>query len=252
VAVLGVDACWERAGWGAAQLSSWHAGMRKRIIGCLALAGCAVLPLAGSGVAVASAAKATSDQVGLAGYHFSGSGISRIHVRGTFTVPTATCGSAARSYQLQIGAGFKNGSAPKGAVVIVMLQCTSGKQGIGSVQLVAGHYGIEPAAPIKAGEVLTVAATAEKSHSAARLVLPGGKSYYVRGPGGTPKGGDYALTISGSQALSFSAVRFSNCKVNGTPLAAVHPKVWESVTSSGTVDGRVSPLTGGTSFTISS
>jgi hypothetical protein len=248
---MGWHACRERARWGAALLSSSHAGIRKRIIGCLALAGCAAAPLAGAGTAVASAAKVTSGQVGLAGYHFSGGGISRIHVRGTFTVPSATCGSAARAYQVQIGAGFKNGSAPKGAIVIVMLQCSAGKQRVGSVQLVAGHYGIEPATPIRAGEVLTVAVTAAKNRSAARLVLPGGKSYSVYGSGGTPKGGDYALTISGSQALHFSTVRFSDCKVNGTPLSAIHPKVWQSVTSSGAVDGRVSPLTGGTSFTIS-
>lgn len=223
-----------------------------RLIFCPALAGCILLPLAGPAAAAGPHAKVTSNRIGLAGYHFRMSGASRIHVRGTFTVPTATCGSTARPYQLQIGAGFKKGAAREDAVVIVMLQCKSGKQGTGSAQIVAGYHALEPAAPIKAGEVLTIAVTAEKSHSAARLVLPNGKSYYVSGLGGTPEGGDYALTINGSKAVHFSTVTFSKCMVNGGPLSAVKPNVWESVTSSGQVDGRVSPLTGGTSFTISS
>ena len=226
--------------------------MRQRLIVCVAMAGCVLLGFGGSATAAGSSARIMSDRVGLAGYHFSVSGISRIHVRGTFTVPTSTCGSAARHYELQVGAGFKSGSAREDAIVVVALRCKSGTQGVGSVQLVAGYHVIDPGRRIKAGERVTIAVTVESNRSAARIGLPGGRSNFVSGPGGSPRGGDYALTISSPRPPHFSTVRFSNCTVNGLDLSSFHPKAWESVTSSGKVDGRVSSLRGGTSFTIRS
>lgn len=226
--------------------------MRQRLIVCVAMAGWALLGFGGTAMAAGSSTRVLSDKVGLAGYHFRVSGISRIHVRGTFTVPTSTCGSAARHYQLQIGAGFKSGLAREDAIVVVALRCKSGTQGVGSVQLVAGYHVIDPATPIRAGERVTIAVTVESDRSAARIGLPGGKSDYISGAGGSPRGGDYALTISSPRPPHFSPVRFSNCTVNRKDLSSFHPKVWESVTSSGKVDGRVSSLRDGTNFTIRS
>jgi hypothetical protein len=230
----------------------WAAALRRRLLACFAVAGCALLAWAGSATASVSAPNAVSHRVGLAGYHFRVSGTSRLHVRGTFTVPTSRCGKAARHYQLQIGAGFRSGSNREDAIVVVALRCKDGVQGTGSAQLVAGHYAVDPATPIKAGERLTIAVTVERDRSAARLGLPGGKSDYLSGPGGTPDGGDYALTISSPRPPHFSIVTFSNCTVNRLDLSTFHPRAWKSVTSSGKVDGRVSPLSDGTSFTISS
>jgi hypothetical protein len=232
-------------------ISRW-AGMRRRLLLCCAVAGCVLLAWAGSATASVSAPNAASKRVGLAGYHFRVSGISRLHVRGTFIVPTSTCGKAARHYQLQIGAGFRRGSYREDAIVVVALRCKGGVQSTGSAQLVAGHFAVDPAARIKAGERLTIAVTVERDRSAARLGLPGGKSDYLSGRGGTPEGGDYALTISSPRPPHFSTVTFSNCTVNRSDLTAFHPDAWRSVTSSGKVDGKVSPLTDGTSFTISS
>lgn len=226
--------------------------MRQRGTVCIAIAACALVALTGPATAAGSPARVLSNRLGLAGYHFSVSGISRIHVRGTFTVPNSTCGNAARYYQLQIGAGFKNGSTPGDAIVVIELKCKSGTQDAGYAQLVAGYNVIDPAASITAGETVTIAVTAESSRSAARIALPGGKSYYISGNGGSPRGGDYALTISSPRPPHFSTVTFSNCTVNGTDLSSFQPKAWESVTSSGKVDGSVSSLHDGTSFTISS
>jgi hypothetical protein len=226
--------------------------MRQRFIVCVAMAGCALVALTASAAAAGSGVRVLSDRVGLAGYHFRVSGVSRLHVRGTFTVPTSTCASAARHYQLQIGAGFKSGSSREDAIVIVALRCKSGTQGIGSVQLVAGYHVIDPGTRIKAGESVTIAVTAENGHSAARIGLPNGRSDYVSGPGGSPRGGDYALTISSPRPPHFSIVAFSNCTVNRLDLSRFRPGVWESVTTSGKVDGRVSALRDGTRFTIRS
>jgi len=226
--------------------------MRQRLIVCVALAGCALLGFGGSAMAAGSSTRIMSDRVGLAGYHFRVSGISRIRVRGTFTVPTSTCGRAARHYQLQIGAGFKSGSTREDAIVMIALRCKSDTQGVNTVQLVAGYHVIDPRRRIKAGEKVTIAVTVDSNRSAARIGLPGGRSNFVSGPGGSPRGGDYALTISSPRPPHFSTVKFSNCTVNRLDLSSFHPKVWESVTSSGKVDGRVSSLSGGTSFRIRS
>lgn len=227
-------------------------GMRQRLVVCFVMAGSALLASAGPAVASLSSAKVLSDREGLAGYHFRVSDTSRLHVRGVFTVPTSTCGPAARYYQLQIGAGFKSGSNHEDAIATVALKCKNGTQGTGSVQLVAGYHVIDPTTPIKAGEQLTIAVTVEGDRSAVRVGLPGGKSDYVSGSGGTPEGGDYALTISSPRPPHFSTVTFSNCTVNRTNLSRFNPGVWESVTPSGKIDGQVSPLTGGDSFTITS
>ena len=229
--------------------------MRRQLIVCIALAGCALLAsLAPTGLAAASASAPAvrSNRLGLAGYHFRVSGISRLHVRGKFTVPTSTCGSAARYYQLQIGAGFRRSGSNRDVVAIVALKCKNGVQGTGYVQLVAGYFAIDPATPIKAGEQLTIAVTVEGSRSAVRVGLPGGKSDYLSGSGGTPEGGDYALTISSPRPPHFSTVTFTDCTANWLDLSIRHLGVWDSVTSSGKPDGTVSPLSGGTSFTISS
>ena len=229
--------------------------MRQRLVVCIALAGCVLLaPLAPTGLATASASTRAvlSNRLGLAGYHFRVSGTSRLHIRGKFTVPTSTCGGAARYYQLQIGAGFRSGSNREDAIAVVALKCKNGVQGTGYVQLVAGYFAIDPATPIKAGEQLTIAVTVEGSRSAVRVGLPGGKSDYLSGSGGTPEGGDYALTISSPRPPHFSTVTLTDCTVNSLNLSTYHPDVWDSVTSSGKPDGTVSPLSGGTSFTISS
>jgi hypothetical protein len=226
--------------------------MRQRLIACLVLAGCGLLASAGSAVASVSSAKVQSSRLGLAGYHFRVRDTSRIRVRGVFTVPTSRCGKAARYYQLQIGAGFRSGSTLEDAIAIVALRCKEGTQRTGSVQLVAGYHVVDPATPIRAGERLTMAVTVEGDRSAARLGLPHGRSDYVAGSGGTPEGGDYALTISSPRAPHFSAVTFSSCTVNRTDLSRFNPKAWESVTASGKIDGKVSPLAGGDSFTITS
>lgn len=229
--------------------------MRQQFVVCTALAGCVLLALlapAGLATASASAPATMSSQLGLAGYHFRVSGISRLHVRGKFRVPTSTCGTVGRYYQLQVGVGFRSGSNHEDAVAVVALKCSHGVQETGHLQLVAGYYAVDPATPIRAGEKLTIAVTVEGSRSAVRVGLPGGRSDYLSGSGGTPKGGDYALTISSPRPPHFSTVTFTACTVNWRDLSHYHPAVWDSVTSSGKADGTVSRLSGGTSFTIKS
>jgi hypothetical protein len=192
----------------------------------------------------------TTKQLGLAGYHFRVSKKTVLKAHGTITVPTSTCGRRTRRYGLQIGVGFDNGTLHQDAIVLLMLKCKAGRQRNGTAQLVAGYHAKIPARPVKAGQTLRVRVTVKGTYSSATLVFPGVASYTVTGPGGRPTGADYALTLSASRPAHYTPVQFSDCTVNKRNLSVFRPRIWESITSTGKVDGQVSPLTDGTAFTI--
>ncbi len=227
--------------------------MRQRLAIILATAGC--VAVSGFGSAAASASTGITPTVtkrtGLAGYYFTVSRTSTLIVHGSIKVPSAACGSGAHSFGMQIGAGFSRGGLHLDAIVLLQLTCRSGKVS-GTAQLVAGYNAALPATAIRAGQVVQISASVRSAGgSFAKIVYPGGASAAVWGPGGTPTGADYALTLPSSQPPHYSPVAFSGCLVNGKKLSAFHPKTWESVTTSGAVDGRAGSLTGGTGFTIS-
>jgi hypothetical protein len=228
--------------------------MRQRLAIILATAGCVAVSGFGSATAHASAGIAASvtKRTGLAGYYFTVSKTTTtLIVRGRVKVPAATCGSGTHSFGLQIGAGFTRSGLHQDAIVLLELACRSGNQVSGTAQLVAGYDVVIPARTVSAGQVLQISASVRSwGGSFAKIVYPGGGSAAVWGPGGRPTGVDYALTLPGSQPPRYSPVTFSGCTVNHKTLAAFHPKIWESVTASGAIDGRVGSLTGGTAFAI--
>ncbi len=228
--------------------------MRQRLAIIIATAGFVV----GSGFCVTAASASTgihasvTKRAGLAGYYFTVSKTTTaLRLRGSVKVPTSTCGKRLRSYSLQIGAGFTRGGLHEDAIVVLMLNCKAGTQGTGTAQLVAGYDVSMPATPIKAGQVVRIIATVTSHGSFAKITYANGASAAVWGPGGRPTGADYALTLPNWYPPRYSAVTFSGCTVNKKKLSAFHPNIWESVTTPGAVDGRVSTLTGGTGFTIS-
>ena len=209
-----------------------------------------------SGLAPAAAGADTFAAVtkvkGLAGYHFKVSKTASLTVRGSVTVPGSTCGSGSHGYGLQIGAGFSRGGALESAIVSILLKCGGGSQGPGSAEIVAGFNARDLSRSITPGEVIKVKASVNATRATATITYPSGKRVSISAGGGKPTGGDYALTLPNSSPPTYSTVTFANCTVNKKNLSTVNPLVWESVTSGGTVDGTVSSLTGGSSFTITS
>lgn len=219
-------------------------------------AGCVATGVAPAAAGVSTAAQARSGQtltvkkVGLAGYHFRVSGRAVLKVHGTIKVPSSTCGRKTRRYSLQIGTGFSSGGQPVDAIVLLQLRCRGGTQRSGSAELVAGYHALIPPRPVRAGQTLRIRTTVKATWSGATVVYPSGASYSVYGPGGHPTGAAYALTLSGPRPAHYTPVKFTRCTVNKRRLSAFHPGIWESVTSSGKVDGSVSALSNGTAFTI--
>jgi hypothetical protein len=191
------------------------------------------------------------DRVGLAGYHFATSKASLL-VRGRITVPKSTCGKDTYRYAPQIGAGFVSGSLHEDAIVVLHLKCRAGHQRPGTAEVVAGFHVKRPAALITAGQTIRVRLTVRGGWSSAEIIYPSGKSVKVWGSGGSPSSVAYALVLPRSAPPHYSPLKFTACYVNSKRLSAFNPRIWQSVTSAGVVDGKVSSLSGnGTSFTIS-
>jgi hypothetical protein len=185
---------------------------------------------------------------GLAGYHATTHG-SSVTVRGKITVPRASCGRGAFAYAPEIVARYYVGHGLKLASVSLSLACDLGVPVYGDASLSVNGRTKVVSHPLRAGQTVAITIAITRSRTTVTIAYSARSSASLRGAGGRPYDAQYLVALV--RPPSYRPVRFSACTVSRRDLSALHPGAWESVTKSGKVDGKVSRITKGTTFTVS-
>jgi hypothetical protein len=203
-----------------------------------------------SGPASAAVPAGTATKVhGVAGYHLTvRKNVRSLTVQAEIKVPGSSCGSGAFTYSPEVAVQYVTGHATRDVSASLVLGCYAGLPVYGDAVLVAGSKTKDVPRQLKAGEVVTITLSVRSSGASVKVTYPDA-SATLRAKGGRPAEVQFAVALPSPPR--YSPVRFSGCKLNGRKLAHYKPAKWESVTSSGRVDGKVSALSHGTNFSVS-
>jgi hypothetical protein len=214
-------------------------------------AGSALLAAAGLALAVGVApAGASTKQLYLAGYHFNAPKGSTLTVRADITVPNSSCASGDYVYSPQVVVRYYVGTGLKVASVLLGLGCAFGSAVPGAPVLAVDGHVKNVTHLLSVGETVGVVITIKRSRASATLVFSRHSSATETGPGGKSKDVQYSVALP--KPPRYRPVRFADCTANGRRLSSFRPGSWEGINPHGKVLGKVSRISRGTSFSVSS
>jgi hypothetical protein len=208
------------------------------------------LVLAGAGLAGAASGPGVVKEPGLAGYHFAVSkSATSLTAKGTITLPNLNCAAGSSNvFAPQIVVNYLVGTSEETAEVSLGLTCASGIAVYGQPSVEVGSKNETAPQRLGAGEQVTVTIAISASKSSA-TVTAGKQTATLTNGGGRPAQAQYSVVLP--DPPKYSPVKFSQCTVDGKDLSTVKPGGWEGVSKSGQVIGKISAISGGTSFTVS-